>query len=170
MNEPIETVIIKNQQEFDLHDVLNPVQTKINNDQILNMLKKHKKVYYKLTSLGFLFPSSVTNDTKQIFVTWRELNNAKTTFINGKIYNILGIINLNKINNWEYIKGKSLWVNIDFDEANQINNNSKHLLTSSLNDLLNFSINLIDDDETIELIISETKIGILNFKINVFLK
>ena len=49
--------------------------------------------------LVILFPSSVTNDTKQIFVTCRELNNAKIT--NGKIYSILGIVNLNKISNWE---------------------------------------------------------------------
>ena len=69
--------------------------------------------------------------------------------IYGIIYNVLGIINLNKINNWDYIKGKSLWENFNFDEPKQINN-SKHLSflfkTFSLNDLLDFSINLIDDN------------------------
>ena len=95
--------------------------------------------------------------------------------INGKIYNVLGIINLNKINNWEYVKGKSFWVNIDFDKTNQINNNSEHLsfsfVTSTLNDLLNFSINFIDDNnKTIEFNTGETKISILNFKTEVFLK
>ena len=39
-----------------------------------------------------------------------------------KKYNILGIINLNKKNNWEYVKGKSLWVNVNFNETDQINN------------------------------------------------
>ena len=77
------------------------------------------------------------------------LNEAKIVLINGKIYNILGIINLNKINDWEYIKGKSLWVNVNFDGADQINN-SEHIyfsfMTSSLNGLLDFSINLNDDD------------------------
>ena len=57
--------------------------------------------------------------------------------------------NLNKINNWEHIKGKSLWVNVNFDEPKQINN-IDHLSfsfkTLSLNDMLGFSINLIDDD------------------------
>ena len=82
---------------------------------------------------------------------------------------------MNKINSWEYIKGKSLWININFDETSQINNNSEHLsfsfVTSSLNDLLNFSINLIDDNnKTIEFNTGETKISILNFKIEVFLK
>ena len=45
----------------------------INNDRILNILKKHKNVYYKGTP-----PASITNDTKQIFVTCRELTDAKT--------------------------------------------------------------------------------------------
>ena len=40
MNELVETVIIRGQQEFDLHNVLNPVQIEINNDRILNILKK----------------------------------------------------------------------------------------------------------------------------------
>ena len=121
-----------------------------------------------------MFPSSVKNDAKQIFVTCRELNNAKAALINGKIVNILGTINLNKINNWEYIKGKSLWVNDNFDEPKQINN-IDHLSfsfkTLSLNHMLGFKINLIDDDnKPIEFNSGETKISILNFKKEVFLK
>ena len=54
--------------------------------------EKHKNVYYKLTPIGILFPPSVTNDTKQIFVACRELNNAKVALINGKIYSLLAII------------------------------------------------------------------------------
>lgn len=64
-----------------------------------------------------------------------------------KKYNILGIINLNKKSNWEYVKGKSLWVNVNFNETDQINN-SEYVYFSFkiylLNDLLDFSINLID--------------------------
>ena len=99
VNEPIETVIVRGQQKFYLHNTLNPIEIKINDDKILKMLKKHKNVYYRLTPIGILFPSSVTNDTKQIFFTCRELNNAKVALINGKIYSILGIINLDKISN-----------------------------------------------------------------------
>ena len=70
------------------------------------MLKKHKNVYYKLTPIGILFPSSVTNSTEQISIPCRALNDSKLVLLNGKIYNILGIINLNKINNWEINVGK----------------------------------------------------------------
>ena len=59
--------------------------------------------------MGILFPS-IKNDTKQIFVSCRELNKAKTALINKKDVNILGIINLNKINNWKYIEGNSLLI------------------------------------------------------------
>ena len=149
MNEPIETVIIRGQQKFDLYDVLNPVQIQINNDRILNTLKNTNTFTTSCPYLHFI--SVICNKRYQanIFVTCRTLNEAKIVLINGKIYNILGIINLNKINDWEYIKGKSLWVNVNFDGADQINN-SEHIyfsfMTSSLNDLLDFSINLNDDD------------------------
>ena len=119
MNEPLETVIVRGQQKFDLHDILNPVEIEINDDRILNRI-------LKLTPIAILYPSSVTNDTKQVFATCRELSNAKVALINGKIYSLLGIINLDKISNWEYIMGKSLWVNISFNEQEQIND-SKHL-------------------------------------------
>ena len=118
--------------------MLNPVQIEINNDRILNMLKKHKNIYYKLKPKVLLFLSSIKNDTKQIFVTSRVLNNTNADLINGKIVNILGIINLNKINNWEHVKGKSLWVNANFDEPKQINNIdyvSFSFKTLSLNDM-----------------------------------
>ena len=138
------------------------------------MLKKtHKNVYYRLTPIGILFPSSVTNDTKQVFVTCREINNAKVALINGKIYSILGIINIDKISNWEYIKGKSLCVNVSFIEQEQIND-SRHssfsFKTLSLNDLLSFSINLTDDDNKSIKFNREQKISISNFKIEVFSK
>ena len=77
MNEPIETVIIRGQQKFDLHSMLNLIQIEINDDRILNIPKenirkkqnKYKNVYDKLTPVSILFPSSIINNTKQLFVT-----------------------------------------------------------------------------------------------------
>ena len=86
---------------------------------------------------------------------------------------MIGIINLDKVNNWDYIKETSLQANVNFNEPKQINN-IDHLSfsfkTPSLN-MLGFSINLTDDDnKMIEFNRGETKISILNFKIEVFLK
>ena len=52
---------------------------------------------YKLTSLGILFPASTKNNTEQVFITCRELNDVKKALINSKIYGLLGIILLKKI-------------------------------------------------------------------------
>ena len=113
------------------------------------MLKRYKNVVYRLTPLGILFPASVKNDTEQIFITCRELNNVKKSLINSKIYGLIGITDLKKINDWEEIKGRSLWINVTFEEQKEINN-SKHLcfpfMTRTLSDLLNFSINLVNDN------------------------
>ena len=105
MNEPIaiETVTVRGQQQFDLHNILNPIETEINNDRIISILKNQKYTYYKLMPIGILFPSSVANDTKQILV----LNNPKAALINGKIYSILGILNLDKNKQLGIHKGKT---------------------------------------------------------------
>ena len=42
----------------------NPMQIIIDDDRIVNILKKHAKVYYKFTAMGILFPASVENDTE----------------------------------------------------------------------------------------------------------
>ena len=60
------------------------------------MLKKHKNVIFKLTPISILFPAYIQNDTRQAFITCRELNDVKKSLINGKIYGLLGIIDLKK--------------------------------------------------------------------------
>ena len=71
---------------------------------------------------------------------------------------------------WGEIKGQSLWINATDEEEKEINNN-RHLcfpfITSTLNNLLNFSVNLIDDNNkqtTFE--DNNKKNSILNFKID----
>ena len=95
-----------------------------------------------------MFPASIKNDTNQIFITGKELNGARKSILNGKVYDLISIIDLNKISNWKEIKGQSIWINVAFKDQKEINNNS-HLcfpfVTRSLNDLLSFSIYLQDD-------------------------
>ena len=70
-------IIICAQQNFEIVGELNPVQNEIEDDRVVNILKKHKNVAYKLTPLGILFPASIKNDTGQIFITCRELYDIK---------------------------------------------------------------------------------------------
>ena len=92
----------------------------------------------------------------------------KKSLLNSKICGLIRIIDLQKINNQSNITGKSSWVNAIFKEQEEISNN-RHLcfpiMTSSLNDLLNSSINLINDhNQQINFESDEQKISILNFK------
>ena len=96
MAEPVETVLICGQQSFEIAGGLNPVKIEIDDDRIINILKRFKNVRYRLITLGLLFQTSVKSDTKQIFVTRKELNDVKKSPINGKAYKLLGIINLLK--------------------------------------------------------------------------
>ena len=173
--EPIETVIIRAQQSFEITGGLNLKQIEIEDDRVLNIFKKYKNGFYKLTPLGILFRASIKNDTEQIFITCRELNDIKKSLINSKIFRLLlGNIDLKKINNWNKIKGQSLWITAMLEEQRELNN-SRHLcfsfMTLTLNDLLDFSINLIDDNnKEIEFASNEKKISILNFKTDVLLR
>ena len=105
MAQPIETIVIRAQQKFDIADGLNPTEIEIEDDRILNILKKYKNALYKLTPLGLLLPASIKNDTNQIFITGKELNEGKNSILNGKVYDLISIIDLNEISNWKEIKG-----------------------------------------------------------------
>ena len=129
---------------------------------------------YRVTPLSLLFPASTTNDTEQIFITCRELNDVKKALLSGKIYELLAIIDLDKIDNWDEMKRQSTLINAAFKDHKEINNNS-HLcfpfMTKSLNDLVSFVIYLIDDDnKELTFKTDEKKISILNFQIDVFLR
>ena len=147
--EPIETVIIRIQQSFEIARGLNLVQIEKEDNRVLNILKIYKNILYRLTLLGILFPGSVKNNTEQILLTSRELNDIKKALIYSKIYGLLEIIDFEKINNWEEIKGQPIWINATLEVQREINT-SKHLCfpfrTRTLNNLLNFSINLLDDN------------------------
>ena len=95
-----------------------------------------------------MFPASLTNDTKQIFITGKELHGVKKSILYGKIYDLIAIIELDKINNWKEIKEQSIWVSASFKDQKEINNNS-HLcfpfVTRSLKDSTTFSIYWQDD-------------------------
>ena len=120
--------------------------------------------------MGILFPASKKNDTEQVFITCRELNEVKKALTNSKIYGLLGIIEVKKINNWDKIKVHSIWINATLEEQKEINN-SRHLCFPFTAKTLSFSMYLLDDDnKEITFVDSEKKISNLNFKIDVFLQ
>ena len=87
---------------------------------------------------------------------------------------MLGITDLKKINNSEEMKGQSIWINATLVVQREINNSRHmcfHFTTKTLNDLLSFSIYLLDDNNNgITFPDGEKEISILNFKIDVLLR
>ena len=71
---------------------------------------------YKVTPLGLLFPASIKNDMKQIFISSKKLNGVKKSILNRKVYDLLAIIDPDKINSWQEIKGQSIWKNTTFKD------------------------------------------------------
>ena len=44
MSQPIETIVIRVQQNFEIAGGLNPIQIEIEDDRVINILKKYKNV------------------------------------------------------------------------------------------------------------------------------
>ena len=151
----------------------NSIQVQINDETILNILRKYKNVTYKITLLGLLFPASVTNNTSKIFVITTKISGAKRAILNYKLYDILAEIDTEKINKWNEIKGESIWINVQFKGHKKLNI-SNHIcfpfVTKTFSDLTSFSILLLDDaNNKTEFKQREKKVSILNYQIDVYL-
>ena len=77
MSEPIESVIIRAQQNFDVVGGLNPIQIEIKDDTVINILKKYKNAVCKIIPLRLLFPATIKNGTRQVFVLTKKLYGVK---------------------------------------------------------------------------------------------
>ena len=51
-----------------------------------------------LANIDLLFSSGIRNDTGQIFIVTNDFKKAEDSFRKGKIYEIVGVINLTEIN------------------------------------------------------------------------
>ena len=96
MREPIETIIVRGQQNFDVDGGLNPIEIEIKDDRIINLLKIYKNVVYNITPLGILFPASIINGTTQIFILGKNVGGIKKAILNNKMFDILAVVDLKK--------------------------------------------------------------------------
>ena len=55
-----------------IFDQINPMQIRIDDDQVVNALKSFLGVYYKFTQIGMIFPASTLNDREQVFIALNE--------------------------------------------------------------------------------------------------
>ena len=145
----LEYVIIRRKQNLKNFNVLNPIDIKIENDQISNVLQKYKNVTYQFLTIGLLFSGEIKNNTDQTFVVCNGLSDARDLLINGKPDRIFGVINLGSVYNKEKVKEVSNWVNITFENSERPMK-AEHfglgLKAQDLQDILRFQLALFDSD------------------------
>ena len=141
----LDFLIIRGQQVFEEGREINPIEIKIEGNRVRNLFEKYNdnKVRFKL--IGLLIASSVVNDTEKIFLQTTGLKSAKYALLNDEYRQIIGIVNLNQIENWNALKQDSKWVCIIFQEQIE-NKNTLHpsfsFITNNKEDLV-FHLNLL---------------------------
>ena len=96
-----------------------------------------------------LFSSTIKNDTEKIFVTLDGLIDVKYSLINRKLYQTIGVTDLNEIKIQRKTKKSARWVNVNF-QAQCDNRDAKHFsynfITKNIGGMLNFTLKLIYDE------------------------
>ena len=169
--EIIDHVKISGLQNVDRYDKLNPVEICVRDSGVITYLSRYRRYKYRFIVDNLLFSSVPTNDTNVIFVSCNGLNEAKESLINGKLFKILGVINLTEIEFWNKIKGKSKWTNAAFTDSENptvATHFAFAFTTTNLNDLLNFEFTLLDDEaKPIRFLTNEDKVPVLTFTIQI---
>ena len=96
--------------------------------------------------------SSVLNDTKKIFLQTTGLKSGKYALLNNDYKQIIGIISLDQVENWDVLKQTSKWVDITFQDQTD-NKDTTHpsfsFVLINKDDVLNFSLKLVDTNNKI---------------------
>ena len=167
-------VTIGGLKAFDNYQKLNPLDIKITDNEIFKRLifKENKRIKYRFIPNSILLSSSVQEETQVTFLTVTGLNEARDILINGKICKAIGCIFTNEIEGWDKIKKTtSNWVSCKLTNS-RYPHAAKHLAfvfdATSLNTLLNFSLNLIDQTgKEITFLDGEQKVPALNFTLQI---
>ena len=105
MSRVVDKILISGLQRFKQYDKLNPIDIIINDTQIISSLSKYGK--YRLKTISFFISTSFNQTTDVMLITSNRLNDAKKALVNGKIHNILGIINVTEETNFNLINKTS---------------------------------------------------------------
>ena len=97
------------------------------------------------------------------------LKTAKYALLNNEYKQIIGIANLNQIENWDTSKQSSKWIDITFQKQTENKNNlhpSFSFVSKNKEDVLNFPLKLVDsNNKIIKFAYGEEKFPILEFVI-----
>ena len=163
---------IEGLQNFEQYSKINPISVRIIDPDLQTKLLFYSKKYkYRFIANSLLFSSSIKEDTKTIFITTNDLNDAKDLLINSKMFQGVGIIYISEIENLDKIKNESYWTNVILTDSTYLIA-AKHFAfgfeTTDLHNLLNFEYLLLNDQgKLLESKQGEDKIPALSFTIQV---
>ena len=167
----LDTFLIKALQSYDKYTVLNPLEIDIRSNYLTDKINQYKGFIYEVCVRNILFSSAIKNETQNIFLTCHSLNSAEKALINGKIYSLLGIVNLAEIKNLSKIKGSSIYVSVKFDDMNYIEHATHFAFkfkTSFPTEILEFQVELFDDKaKQIEFNDGENKVPVIDLQIDI---
>ena len=152
---------------------LNPIYTDVGRSptflEFVNRYLPHKHMCrFKILSVPI--SASKTNMENDILATCMQLNDCKRGDVNGKQEDILAIIHIENIPNWNQLKSTSSWVNIDlidYLEIQSAGNISFNFITSSIYNISKFDITFKNrKGEAIIFVKEEKKIPQENFAID----
>ena len=109
--------------------------------------------------------SSILNDTKKMFLQTTGLKSTKYALLNNGYKQIIGIISLDQVENWDALKQTSKWVDITFQDQTDNKNATHHsfsFVSSNKDDVLNFSLKLVDS-KIMKFMEGEKKFPLLKF-------
>ena len=104
-------------QSFKKYDKLNTVEVSVKDSEVNTFLSRFKRYKYRLIIDNLLLSCSLTKDTNVILIGCNGLSDAKESLINGKTIKTLGVVNINQIESWDKLKGKSKWVIVVFNDS-----------------------------------------------------
>ena len=99
-----------------------------------------------------MIASSVVNDTEKIFLQTTGLKSARYALLNDEYKQIIGIVILNQIENWDTLKQTSKWVDITFEKQIENKNNSHpsfSFISNNKEDTLSFLLKLVNRNNKI---------------------
>ena len=96
--EILNSVMMRDKQSFIIYEQLNRMDIKIEDNRVINILKSKKNSTYRFIRIDLLFSSGIINDARKIFIVTNGFKKAKDSLRKGKIYEIVGAINLTEIN------------------------------------------------------------------------
>ena len=143
----VDSYIVCSIQDLKQYSLLNPVYINVGKSQNFKDFFRDypSSAYFYIFKITSITSSNIKNADTEILVTCTGLSDCKKSDTNGHQHNVLVIIHLGSINNWEQLVQTSSWVNIDlvdYQDAKESSNIPFSFFTQSLQDVAKFEFEL----------------------------